>query len=213
VNIKIHEIYASVQGESSFTGLPCGFIRTAGCSLRCHWCDTPEAWKGGQEMSLNQILDRVERLEVPLVEVTGGEPLEQEATFNLLDLLVEKGFSVLLETGGHIPCQRVNPAVHRIIDMKCPGSKMSKHNHMQNLDRLSQKDEIKFVINHKQDFDWSCSVVREYDLLNRAQVLFSPVHNEMDPKQLVDWILGSGLQVRFQIQIHKAIWGSEVRGV
>jgi 7-carboxy-7-deazaguanine synthase len=164
-------------------------------------------------MSFSHILAQVDRLGLPLVEVTGGEPLEQDRVFDLLDLLVEKGLTVLLETGGHIPCQRVNPAIHKIIDMKCPGSKMEGRNHLDNLNQLGKKDEIKFVIKDRVDFDWSSALMSEYDLSERTQVLFSPVHQELDPQKLVSWILDAGLQVRFQLQLHKIIWGVDARGV
>ena len=211
--IKIHEIYRSIQGESTHVGRPCTFVRTSGCKLRCVWCDTKHAYHDGSWMDIESIISVVKELDVPLVEITGGEPMEQELSCNLMKTLIEEGFEVLLETGGHILCDKVPTEVRKIIDMKCPASKMVQKNHYGNLELLQPHDEVKFVIQDRNDFDWSVDLVRKYDLSRRSTVLFSPVHAKMNPSVLVEWILQSGLDVRFQIQTHKVIWDPEARGV
>ena len=211
--IKIHEIYRSIQGESTHAGRPCTFVRTSGCKLRCTWCDTKHAYHDGSWMDIESIVSNVKELDVPLVEITGGEPMEQELICHLMRALIEEGFEVLLETGGHVLCDKVPMEVRKIIDMKCPASKMEKKNHYGNLELLQLHDEVKFVIQDRNDFDWSVNLVRKYDLSERATVLFSPVHDLMNPSILVEWILESGLDIRFQIQMHKVIWDPEARGV
>ena len=211
--IKIHEIYRSVQGESTHVGRPCTFVRTSGCKLRCTWCDTKHAYHEGSWMDIKSILNEVRALNIPLVEVTGGEPMEQDLICDFMQALIDEGFEVLLETGGHILCDKVPVEVCKIIDMKCPASKMERKNNYGNLELLQSHDEVKFVIQDRNDFDWSANLVRKYDLSKRAKVLFSPVHDLMDPSSLVEWILNSGLDVRFQIQMHKVIWDPEAKGV
>ncbi|MEE2924950.1 MAG: radical SAM protein [bacterium] len=211
--IKIHEIYRSVQGESTHVGRPCTFVRTSGCKLRCTWCDTKHAYHEGSWMDIKSILNEVRALNIPLVEVTGGEPMEQDLICDFMQALLDEGFEVLLETGGHILCDNVPLEVRKIIDMKCPASKMERKNHYGNLELLQSHDEVKFVIQDRNDFDWSANLVRKYDLSKRAKVLFSPVYDLMDPSSLVEWILNSGLDVRFQIQIHKVIWDPQAKGV
>ena len=211
--IKIHEIYRSVQGESTHVGRPCTFIRTSGCKLRCTWCDTAHAYHDGSWMDIDSIVNQVRELNVTLVEITGGEPMEQELISELMQDLLDEGFEVLLETGGHILCDKVPTKVRKIIDMKCPASKMDRKNNYGNLELLHSHDEVKFVIQDRNDFDWSVNLVERYNLSKRATVLFSPVHGLMDPSLLVEWILASGIDVRFQIQMHKVIWDPEARGV
>ena len=211
--IKIHEIYRSVQGESTHVGRPCTFIRTSGCKLRCTWCDTAHAYHDGSWMDIDSIVNQVRELNVTLVEITGGEPIEQELISELMQDLLDEGFEVLLETGGHILCDKVPTKVRKIIDMKCPASKMDRKNNYGNLELLHSHDEVKFVIQDRNDFDWSVNLVERYDLSKRATVLFSPVHGLMNPSLLVEWILASGIDVRFQIQMHKVIWDPEARGV
>ncbi len=211
--IKIHEIYRSVQGESTHVGRPCTFIRTSGCKLRCTWCDTAHAYHDGSWMDIDSIVNQVRELNVTLVEITGGEPMEQELISELMQDLLDEGFEVLLETGGHILCDKVPTKVCKIIDMKCPASKMDRKNNYGNLELLHSHDEVKFVIQDRNDFDWSVNLVERYDLSKRATVLFSPVHGLMNPSLLVEWILASGIDVRFQIQMHKVIWDPEARGV
>lgn len=211
--IKIHEIYTSIQGESTHVGRPCIFIRTSGCKLRCTWCDTPHAYQEGHWMSIDRVMEKIAQFKIQLVEVTGGEPLEQESIYTLLQTLIDHDYEVLLETGGHILCDKVPLEVRKIIDMKCPASKMERHNNYDNLTLINKHDEIKFVIQDRQDFDWSESLVNEYDLSNKATVLFSPVFAKMKPALLVEWIMQSSLNVRFQIQLHKVVWDPEARGV
>ncbi len=211
--IKIHEIYRSVQGESTHVGRPCTFVRTSGCKLRCTWCDTGHAYRDGTWMDLESIISQVRELKVPLVEITGGEPMEQEHIISLMQDLLDEGFEVLLETGGHILCDKVPSKVRKIIDMKCPASKMDRKNDYGNLNFLKSHDEVKFVIQDRHDFEWSVNLVEQYDLTNKATVLFSPVYGLMNYSLLVEWILKSGIDVRFQIQMHKIIWDPEATGV
>ena len=211
--IKIHEIYRSVQGESTHVGRPCTFVRTSGCKLRCTWCDTAHAYHEGSWMDIESILSEVRALDIPLIEITGGEPMEQDLICDLMKAMVDEDFEVLLETGGHILCDKVPVEVRKIIDMKCPASKMDRKNHYGNLEILNKYDEVKFVIQDRNDYDWSVNLVRKYDLIKRATVLFSPVYDLMSPSKLVEWILNSRLDVRFQIQMHKVIWDPAARGV
>ena len=211
-SLKIHEIYSSIQGESSHVGRLCTFVRTSGCGLRCAWCDTTQAFYGGTWMSFDEIIHQIEELGVNLVEVTGGEPMEQEMIHEFLQLLVSKGYEVLLETGGHKSLLNVPEEVTRIIDVKCPGSKMEKRNLDQNLLDTRDSDEFKFVLLDRKDFDWAVKRIREMNL-NPGQVLFSPVHGSLDPLDLVEWIKNDHLNIRFQLQLHKILWGSEAEGV
>lgn len=211
-SLKIHEVYTSVQGESSHAGRLCTFVRTSGCGLRCTWCDTTQAFYGGTWMSFETLLAKIEELGVSLVEVTGGEPMEQENIHEFLDLLIERGYEVLLETGGHRPLGKVHQDVTRIIDVKCPGSQMAKRNLEENLREPRARDEFKFVLLDRNDFDWAVDKIRSAGL-NHRQVLFSPVHGSLDPLELVEWIKTDKLEVRFQIQLHKVLWGAEAEGV
>jgi 7-carboxy-7-deazaguanine synthase len=210
--LMVHEIYASIQGESTFAGLPCTFIRLTGCPLRCRWCDTPHAFTEGKGMSIGQILDEVERLQPRLVEVTGGEPLAHPECDLLLEKLADTGREVLLETSGAISIDTVDPRVVAIVDMKCPSSGEAGSNDYQNLKRLRPRDEVKFVIGNRDDFDWSVALVLASSLVDRP-ILFSPVHGELAPSDLSQWILDSRLPVRLQVPLHKVIWGADVRGV
>lgn len=210
MHLKINEIYHSIQGESSFVGLPCVFIRTTGCSLRCRWCDTTHAFQEGEELDFEQILTRVSSYGIPLVELTGGEPLDQEPSYDLLHELCEKGYTVLIETSGHRPIETIDPRVHRIVDVKCPSSRMQKMNRLENLQHVNKKDEVKFVIANREDFDWAAQMVKEHDLVNRTRPLFSPVFGELEGRQLADWIVLDKLQVRFQTQLHKSLWGDRL---
>jgi 7-carboxy-7-deazaguanine synthase len=212
--LTISEIYLSVQGESTHVGRPCVFVRLTACDLRCRWCDTPYAFTGGRKMSIEDILADVERHETRLVEITGGEPLLQDEVLPLMDRLLERGHEVLLETGGHIALDDVPDPVIAIVDVKCPGSGEAGNMHWPNLDQLSPHDEVKFVIANRADFDYAADVTARHRLAERvAAVLFSPVHGELDPAQLVQWILEARLPVRMQIQAHKYIWTPETRGV
>ncbi len=213
-NLTINEIYKSIQGESTWAGLPCIFIRLTFCDLRCSWCDTEYAFYEGNKMGLEDILARVQALDCPLVEVTGGEPLMQPGTPELLGKLCDAGCNVLLETGGHRDISALDPRVHRIMDLKCPDSGMSGKNRWENIDHLTGRDEVKCVIASRADYEWAREKVREYDLPGRVKaVLFSPVFGKINPRDIVDWILEDQLPVRFQLQMHKFIWEPTQKGV
>jgi 7-carboxy-7-deazaguanine synthase len=212
--IRIREIYESIQGESTFAGLPCVFVRLARCNLRCRWCDTPQAFEGGTQVSRAEVLRRALSFGTPLVEVTGGEPLLQPGAFPLLRELCDGGRTVLLETSGERDISEVDPRVHRIVDLKAPGSNESHRNRWANIDYLTRCDEVKIVLADRIDYEWARSVITEYRLADRVNaVLLSCVWRELDPKDLVRWVLQDKLPVRIQIQIHKVIWGSETQGV
>ena len=202
--VTINEIFYSVQGESSFAGQPCVFVRLTACNLRCSWCDTPYAFHEGSKRPLEAVLQDVDRYECPLVEVTGGEPLLQEDVYPLMEALVARGKTVLLETGGHRSTERVPEAVVTILDVKCPGSGEADKMDWSNLDRLRPRDEVKFVIKDRADYEYARGVVRERGLASRAAAVhFSPVHGEMDLRTLSEWVLADRLPVRVQVQLHK----------
>jgi 7-carboxy-7-deazaguanine synthase len=212
--LTIYEIYASVQGESTHVGRPCVFVRLTACNLRCVWCDTPYAFTGGRKMSHDQIVADVARHQCRLVEITGGEPLVQPDVHDLMARLVAEGYEVMLETGGHMPIDDVPDEVVTILDVKCPGSGEAAAMHWPNLDQLSARDEVKFVIRDRADFDYARGVVDRYRLADRvAAVLFSPVHGVLDPAELARWLLADHVPARLQIQAHKYIWSPETRGV
>ena len=212
--LTINEIFHSIQGESTHAGRPCVFVRLTGCDLRCRWCDTPYAFHEGRQMTVDDVLSAVDAYPCPLVEVTGGEPLLQPDVYPLLHRLVEAGKTVLLETGGHIDVSHVPPAVVKVIDVKCPGSGEADHNEWNNLDRLSDHDEVKFVVRDRPDYEFARDVIRRHQLESRcAAVLLSPVHGVLDPHQLAEWALEDGLTARVQIQLHKILWGETARGV
>ena len=212
--LTVYEIYESIQGESTHAGRPCVFVRLAACDLRCVWCDTPYAFTGGKKMSEAEVLAEIGRFGARVVELTGGEPLLQPAAHPLMAKLIESGYEVLLETGGHVPIDDVPDDVVAIVDVKCPGSGEAGRMHWPNLDQLSPHDEVKFVIADRLDFEYACDVVRRHDLLAKARaVLFSPVHGVLPPAQLAKWILEARLPVRLQLQAHKYIWSPEARGV
>jgi len=212
--LTVFEIYASIQGESTHTGLPCVFVRLAACDLRCAWCDTPYAFTGGRKMSIEEVIAAVDALKIKLVELTGGEPLLQAEAPALMERLIERGYTVLLETGGHIPIDAVPDEVVTIMDVKCPGSGEASKNCWPNIDQLSQRDEVKFVIADRADFDFACGIVSKYHLSDRvAAVLFSPVHGVLPPADLAKWMLETGVPARLQLQSHKYIWSPEARGV
>jgi 7-carboxy-7-deazaguanine synthase len=205
--LRVTEIFRSIQGESTRAGFPCSFIRLTGCSLRCVWCDTAYAFSGGEEMTVSEAADRVLALGTDLVEVTGGEPLEQEGVYPLMDRLLERGKTVLLETGGHVPLDRIDPRVVKIVDVKAPGSGMMAANLPENLDALGGRDEIKFVLADRRDFDWALDLVRDRDLDNRHVVTFSPVWETLSAADLGGWIRDSGRPIRLGVQLHKLLWG------
>jgi 7-carboxy-7-deazaguanine synthase len=212
--LTINEIFYSIQGESTYAGKPCVFVRLTGCDLRCSWCDTPYAFSEGQKMSVDAVLRQVDQYGSPLVEVTGGEPLLQEDVYPLMERLLESGRTVLLETGGQIDVSRVPLAVIKVMDVKCPASGESEKNEWGNIDRLGSRDQVKFVIKDRGDYEFARNLVVRHALDRRcAAVLFSPVHDVLEPKALSEWILEDRLPVRLQLQIHKHIWGANVRGV
>ena len=205
--IRVTEIFRSLQGESMRAGFPCAFVRLTGCALRCVWCDSAYAFSGGEEMDVSEAARRVLELQTDLVEVTGGEPLEQEGVYALMGLLLEAGRTVLLETGGHMPIDRVDSRVIKIVDVKAPGSGMERANLPDNLDRLGARDELKFVLADRGDFDWALALVRERDLDRSHTVTFSPAWETVDPGSLAEWVRDSGRNVRLGLQLHKVLWG------
>jgi len=212
--LTINEIFHSIQGESRRAGEPCVFVRLTACDLRCSWCDTPYAFYEGKKRSVEDVVAEVERYRCPLVEVTGGEPLLQEDVYPLMEQLLERGHTVMIETGGHRSIARVPAGVLKIVDVKCPGSGESHRNHWENLDRLGERDEAKFVIKDRADYEYAKDVIARHDLAHKAgAILLSPVHGALDPRVLSEWILADGLPVRLQLQIHKIIWSPETRGV
>jgi len=212
--LTVNEIFHSIQGESTYAGRRCVFVRLTACDLRCSWCDTPYAFHEGRKMSLEDILAEVERHDCDIVELTGGEPLLQKDVYPLMQQLLDRGRTVLVETGGHISLEQVPPAVHTIMDVKCPGSGEAHTTDWENLNRLDANDEVKFVIKDRADYDYACDVLRRHPLHDRvAAVLFSPVHGVLDPKTLSEWVLADRLPVRVQLQVHKYIWSPDTRGV
>jgi 7-carboxy-7-deazaguanine synthase len=211
--LMIHEIYKSLQGESTFAGLPCVFVRTTGCGQRCSWCDTPHAFTEGTDLAADDVLRRVLAFDCPLVELTGGEPLLQADVFPLMTALADAGKTVLLETGGAEDVSRVDQRVHIIMDLKCPDSGECERNRFANLDRLKPTDQIKFVIASRRDFDWTVETIRQHQLDRRFTVLLSAVFGRVALADLAAWVLESGLNVRMQLQMHKFIWDPAARGV
>lgn len=212
--LVVHEIYASIQGESTFAGLPCTFVRLTGCDLRCAWCDTPHAFFRGERLARGEVRARALALGTQVVELTGGEPLLQPGTFPLLQELCDAGRTVLLETSGAADVSRVDPRVHRIMDLKPPASGESHRNRWDNLRHLTQRDEIKFVLADRADYEWMREVVRAHGLLERVgTVLASCVSGNLAPARLVEWVLEDWLAVRVQLQLHKYIWGPNAAGV
>ncbi|OWK35968.1 radical SAM protein [Fimbriiglobus ruber] len=212
-NLLIHEIYLSVQGESTFAGLPCVFVRTTVCDLRCVWCDTPHAFTRGEQMTRADVLARALAFDCPLVELTGGEPLLQPAVLPLMTDLCDAGKTVLLETSGAHPVGPVDPRVHIIMDLKCPDSGECDRNLWANLDVLKPTDQIKFVIASRRDWDWAADTIRAHNLDKRFHVLVGTVFGDATPRDLVEWLLASGLNIRMQLQMHKYIWDPAARGV
>src|ERR1700719_3205214 len=212
--LTINEIFYSIQGESTRAGRPCVFVRLTACDLRCTWCDTPYAFDEGHKLSVDEVIEAVERHNCPLVEITGGEPLLQEDVYDLMSRLLARGRTVMLETGGHRPIDRVPAAVVKIVDVKCPGSGEAGKNEWRNLDRLSPHDQVKFVIKDRTDYEFARDVAHRYGLAPRcAAVLMSPVHGELDAKTLSEWMLADRLPARLQLQLHKFIWSPSTRGV
>jgi 7-carboxy-7-deazaguanine synthase len=212
--LTVNEIYASVQGESTFAGQPCTFVRLTACDLRCRWCDSPYAFHEGRKMPLDEVLAAVGELGLPLVELTGGEPLLQPGSIPLMQRLLDEGYTVLLETGGHRPIDAVPAGVHRIVDVKCPDSGEAAKMHWPNLDQLRPTDEVKFVIASRADYEYARDVVARHNLARRCRaVQFSPAFNELPPADLAAWLLADRLPVRLQLQQHKYIWDPLARRV
>lgn len=211
--MKINEIFVSIQGESTYMGRPCLFIRTTGCNLRCTYCDTEYAFYDGKEMSNDEIFDIVEKSGVKLVEITGGEPLLQKELPDLLDKLLEGNYDVLIETSGSINIDKIDPRAVRIMDIKCPSSGEVSKNDLSNLDKLKPEDEVKFVVGDREDYTWANEIIEKYNLDQKVTVLFSPVFEKLAPVKLAKWILEDKKNVRMQIQLHKIIWGPDATGV
>jgi len=217
--LRITEIFHSIQGESTWAGVPCTFVRVTGCPLRCTWCDTAYAFHGGERMSFDRIMDAVRGHTASVVEITGGEPLAHPGSFDLADRLLAEGYTVLVETSGAFDVAALDERVHKIMDLKCPGSGESARNLWTNLDHLTARDEIKFVVADRTDYEWARDVIRERGLDRRIAedslraLLMSPVWGAVDLEEMAGWILADALPVRFQVQLHKLIWGAERTGV
>ncbi len=211
--LKINEIYFSVQGESSRAGLPCVFVRLTYCNLRCTYCDTEYAFYEGEDRSVDEIINEVKKYDCNLVEITGGEPLVQEESINLMKKLCNEGFDVMLETAGNMPISNIDDRVNIIMDLKCPSSGMMKKNLYENINHLKKTDELKFVIGDREDYEWTKDIMNKYNLNSKCEILLSVVFGELEPLSLVNWILEDKLNVRFQLQMHKFIWHPETKGV
>jgi len=212
--LKINEIYHSIQGESTSAGKPCVFVRLTYCNLRCTYCDTEYAFYDGKDMSVQKVIDEVEKYNCKLVEVTGGEPLVQmEECLDLMKNLCDLGYEVMIETGGSLSITDIDPRVKIIMDLKCPSCGMEKKNLYENLQYLKPTDELKFVIGNREDYEWTKIILDKYNLHWKCEILFSVVFGELEPVQLVNWILEDKLDVRFQLQMHKFIWHPETKGV
>ncbi len=213
--MRITEIFYSIQGESSYAGLPCAFVRLTWCNLRCVWCDSEYTFTGGVEMSVDEVMERVRKIGCQLVEITGGEPLVQKRECcELARRLCDEGYTVLVETGGSLDASVLDHRAIKILDVKCPGSGEAERNYWPNLQRLGPKDEVKFVVKDRADFDYALAVIKKYHLDRRTPaVLFSPVWGTVKWAELARWVLESGVHARMQLQMHKLIWGAEARGV
>ena len=213
MTLKINEIYFSIQGESSYSGLPCVFIRLTYCNLRCSYCDTEYAFYEGKDMEIKQILKEVNSYKCNLVEITGGEPLLQKNCIKLIDELEKNNKKVLIETGGSLSIKNISKKSHIILDLKCPSSNMENKNLWENLDYIKNTDEIKFVVGNKADYNWSKKIIKKYNLENKCLLLMSPVYDKIDKEKIINWILKDNLNIRFQIQLHKEIWDKDKKGV
>ena len=206
---QVSEIFHSLQGEGRTTGFRTAFVRLAGCPLRCEYCDTRYAFTGGTRMSLEDILQQVAEYQVNYVTVTGGEPMAQEGVGELLTRLCDLGYEVSLETSGAIDLSGIDMRIIKVMDLKTPASGEEASNHYENIDLLNQQDQLKFVICDRSDYDWSCAMIKKYRLAERCELLFSPSHGYMEPTQLADWIVRDRLPVRFQLQLHRLLWGEQ----
>lgn len=213
--LRITELFRSIQGESTHAGRPCTFVRLTGCPMRCTWCDSEYTFTGGEHFSIDSVIDRVRDFGCNLVEITGGEPLAQREAFDLIKRLCDENYEVLIETGGYVSTEDVDPRAKIILDVKCPASGEAERNHWPNLDRIRlESDEVKFVIANRGDWEFAREIIAKYELERRARaVLISPAWGQIDLQQLADWIAGSGMKIRMQLQLHKYIWGPDVHGV
>jgi 7-carboxy-7-deazaguanine synthase len=213
--LRITEIFHSIQGESTHAGRPCTFVRLTGCPMRCTWCDSEYTFTGGDHISVDDVMNKVRDYDCRLVEVTGGEPLAQREGFNLIRRLCDEGYEVLIETGGYVSTADVDPRAKVILDIKCPASGEAERNHWPNLNLLrSDRDEVKFVVANRDDWDFARKIIEEYELARRSlAILISPAWAQIDLQELASWIIESGLPVRMQLQLHKYIWGPDVHGV
>ncbi len=211
--LRITEIYQTIQGEAAHAGWPCVMVRLTGCPLRCRWCDTAYGFSGGEERTLSVIQRQIAAFDIKRVEITGGEPLAQTATPALISNLLDQGYLVMIETGGSESIAALHPKTHIIMDIKCPGSGMAEKNLWSNLGHLKTTDEIKFVIADRGDFDWALGVVREHNLEDRCQLLFSAAFGLLEPKILAGWLLDSRISARLNLQQHKYIWSPRAKGV
>ncbi|HMJ27071.1 MAG TPA: radical SAM protein [Pyrinomonadaceae bacterium] len=213
--LRVTEIFRSIQGESTHAGRPCTFVRLTGCPMRCTWCDSEYTFSGGEQVSIDEVIRQVRELGCPLVEITGGEPLAQREAFELIGRLCQESYEVLIETGGYVSTEDLDPRAKVILDVKCPASGEAERNHWPNLTRLRPDlDEVKFVVADWADWEFTRKVVADYDLENCARsILISPAWEQIDLQQLANWILESGLKARMQLQLHKYIWGPDVHGV
>ena len=212
--LKINEIYHSIQGESTSAGRPCVFVRLTYCNLRCTYCDTEYAFYEGEDMSVQRVINEIEKYGCKLVEITGGEPLVQaDECLELMNKLCKLGYEVMIETGGSLSIKDIDPRVKIIMDLKCPSSGMEKKNLYQNLMFLKPNDELKFVIGDRMDYEWTIDVLKKYNLQGKCIILFSVVFGKLEPVELINWILKDKLDVRFQLQMHKYIWHPETKGV
>jgi len=213
--LRVTEIFCSIQGESTHAGRPCTFVRLTGCPMRCTWCDSEYTFTGGEHLSIDEVMRQVRDFGCGLVEVTGGEPLAQREAFTLISRLCDDGYEVLIETGGYVSTADVDARAKIILDIKCPDSGEAERNHWANLERLRpDRDEVKFVIASRSDWDFTLKIISDYDLENRAlAILISPAWGAIDLQELAKWITESGLRLRMQLQLHKYIWGPDVHGV
>jgi len=211
--LVVNEIFRSVQGESTYSGCLCTFVRLTGCNLRCSYCDTPYAYEQGDAMTVEEVLQRVRRYGTRLVEITGGEPLLQDETPELVQTLLRAGHQVLVETNGSLDMGALPEGAVRVVDIKCPGSGMSERMLWENFEHLRPADQVKFVITDRHDYDWAKDVVERYDLAEQVTVLFSPAFERLRAEELANWIVHDNLPVRFQVQLHKVVWGPAAEGV
>lgn len=211
--LRVTEIFASIQGETSYVGLPFAFVRLAGCNLRCRYCDTTYAYEGGEEFAIDELLSRVSLFGIPRVTVTGGEPLLQPETPALVETFLDNGFAVLVETNGTMPVCMLDPRAIKVMDVKCPGSGEERKTLWENFSCLSPRDEVKFVVSSEEDYRYAIDVIGKYRKKGGFSVLFSPAFGFLSPERLAGWMVGDRLDVRFQIQLHKIVWGPDRRGV